>query len=170
MTKSQNNGKSTLSCTKRFTVLCPSPTKVTLTPICQESQQTPDSLPCPCDGDQCPLDDKCTGKDCNDNHKCPYCDPCNKFMCDYFIISDRSMMYNLVFDQLYDPHLKKYVWKTTATSTPLTSGCETNHLIHGYTWKAIVQPVCLYSRIFQLHAIQTQIQIGMLHQHTLPLT
>lgn len=45
----------------------------------------------------------------------------------------------MVFDHVYDSHLKQYVYKVTATSTPLTSGCDTNYL-KGYTWKAILQP------------------------------
>ena len=65
-------------------------------------------------------------------------------------------MYNLVFDHIYDSQLNQYVYKVTATSTPLTSGCDTNFL-KGYTWKAILQPVCRL--IPPTHALKLNIEI-----------
>lgn len=117
--KSLDNGKTSLSCTKTFTVLCPSPSKLTLEPQCHDSN----NALCTCGTDNCPLDDT----------------SCNKFKCDYYIISDKSMMYNLVFDTVFDSQAKKDVYKVTATSTPLYSGCG-SHALKGYTWKAILQP------------------------------
>lgn len=141
MTKRMGSGKPTLSCTKTFTVICPSPTKIALKPICQ-TKPGKDGTSCACDdpSGECPLDDSCAGSSCGDKHKCPTCDPCQKFMCDYYIISEKSMMYNLIFDKVYDAQKNHYVYKVTASSTPLTSGCEENNL-KGYTWKAILQPV-----------------------------
>ena len=136
-----SGGKSTLSCTKTFTVICPSPTKVALKPVCH-TKPGKDGTNCACDDPtgQCPLDDSCAGSPCGDKHQCPTCDPCEKFMCNYYIISKKSLMFNLVFDKVYDAQKKHDVYKATATSTPLTSGCEENNL-KGYTWKAILQPV-----------------------------